>query len=402
MKVIIFANITYKPVIGGVENSLYYMSQSALEMGYEPIIYVSDISKSRNERLTLFEKNNRINIYRFKKIHTAKFLFFLDSLLTVYSAFIGFRRLKKKYGKNARIVARHHIMACAAILAGMKNVAYLVPSMVKGLNDRKRKGLSFKERFKEWLLININVSLDAWLQNVAFNRCKDCFVFSLNMKRQIEKSARRRMISVVKPGVDTNVFRFDPEVRWKSKIEQDFESTFIFLCLGRIIETKGFSDVISAYDRLSDEIKRKSKVLIVGDGPDKSRLLKIVKEKKLIDRILFFDATPYPYDFYKLSDCFMMTSRYEAFGQTLLEAMSCGLPIIGYKSDGANILTATNELVVDGQNGLLCTFNILELSNSMAIMCNKSNDELEKITSSNIDRIKYEFNWKKLIENIYA
>lgn len=175
-----------------------------------------------------------------------------------------------------------------------------------------------------------------------------------------------------------------------------------FLCLGRIIEAKGFSDVIWAYDNLPDEVKRKSKVLIVGDGPDKPRLVKIVKEKKLIDRILFFDATSYPYEFYNLSDCFMMTSRYEAFGQTLLEAMSCGLPVVGYKSDGNNILTATNELVIEGENGLLCAFDVLELSNSMATICNKSNDELEKFALSNIDRMKYEFNWERLIDDTYA
>ena len=402
MKVIIFANLTYKPIIGGVENSLHYMSQSALEMGYESVIYVSDLSKNKNERLPLFERNNRINIYRFRKIHTVNLLFFLDSVLAVYSAWIGYRQLKKKYGKNVRIVARHHIMVCAAILAGMENVAYLVPSMVKGLNDRRREGLSFKERFKEWLLINMNIRLDVWLQNIAFNRCVDCFAFSLNMKYQIGKLVRRRTISVVKPGVDTNVFKFDPENRWKSKIERGFENTFIFLCLGRIIEAKGFSDVILAYDNLPDEVKRKSKVLIVGDGPDKPRLVKIVKEKKLIDRILFFDAPSYPYEFYNLSDCFMMTSRYEAFGQTLLEAMSCGLPVVGYKSDGNNILTATNELVIEGENGLLCAFDVLELSNSMATICNKSNDELEKFALSNIDRMKYEFNWERLIDDTYA
>ncbi|GFZ39534.1 glycosyltransferase family 4 protein [Bacteroides nordii] len=402
MKVIIFANLTYKPIIGGVENSLHYMSQSALEMGYESVIYVSDLSKNKNERLPLFERNNRINIYRFRKIHTVNLFFFLDSVFAVYSAWIGYRQLKKKYGKNVRIVARHHIMVCAAILAGMENVAYLVPSMVKGLNDRRREGLSFKERFKEWLLINMNIRLDVWLQNIAFNRCADCFAFSLNMKSQIDKLVSRRTVSVVKPGVDTNVFKFDPENRWKCKIERGLENTFIFLCLGRIIEAKGFSDVIWAYDNLPDEVKRKSKVLIVGDGPDKPRLVKIVKEKKLIDRILFFDATSYPYEFYNLSDCFMMTSRYEAFGQTLLEAMSCGLPVVGYKSDGNNILTATNELVIEGENGLLCAFDVLELSNSMATICNKSNDELEKFALSNIDRMKYEFNWERLIDDTYA
>ena len=402
MKVIIFANLTYKPIIGGVENSLHYMSQSALEMGYESVIYVSDLSKNKNERLPLFERNNRINIYRFRKIHTVNLFFFLDSVFAVYSAWIGYRQLKKKYGKNVRIVARHHIMVCAAILAGMENVAYIVPSMVKGLNDRRREGLSFKERFKEWLLINMNIRLDVWLQNIAFNRCAGCFAFSLNMKSQIDKLVSRRTVSVVKPGVDTNVFKFDPENRWKSKIERGLENTFIFLCLGRIIEAKGFSDVIWAYDNLPDEVKRKSKVLIVGDGPDKPRLVKIVKEKKLIDRILFFDATSYPYEFYNLSDCFMMTSRYEAFGQTLLEAMSCGLPVVGYKSDGNNILTATNELVIEGENGLLCAFDVLELSNSMATICNKSNDELEKFALSNIDRMKYEFNWERLIDDTYA
>lgn len=403
MNLIVFTNLTYKPVVGGVENSFYYMSRSAFEMGYVPIIYVSDVSICEKDKLPLFEESDGVSIYRFRKIRIISFLFFLDPIITIYSAFWGFLRLKKKYGKNIRIIARHHIMACAALLAGMNNIAYLVPSMVKGLNDRKRKELSFRERLKEYLLLGINVRVNIWLQNLVFLKCKDCFVFSLNLKKQIERlSNRKEKIFVVKPGIDTMKFRFDQKTRLEGKRNKNFKDDFIFLCLGRVIEAKGFSDVILAYEKLPDLIKCRSKVLIVGEGIEKPRLIKMVLEKGLSHKILFFNSTSSPSEFYNLSDCFMMTSRYEAFGQTILEAMASGLPVIGYKPDGTHILTATDELVTNDQNGFLCSFDILELSRSMEKIYNKSSDELEMFALNNVNKVKNEFNWNKLIDDLYA
>lgn len=65
-------------------------------------------------------------------------------------------------------------------------------------------------------------------------------------------------------------------------------------------------------------------------------------------------------------DIFAFPSAYEGFGMALGEAMSMGLPAIGYKN-----CSAVNELIEDGQNGYLCEDGIDDLANKMALLMKK-------------------------------
>lgn len=395
-KTVIFANITYKPFYGGIENSFYYMSQSAVKKGYSAVIFVSDSSGNKNRRLKKRDKEGQVEIIRFRRIRAwGPFVPFVY----LFSSYIGFLSLKKQYTVNTPLIIRSHFLTYAAYLAGFKNIVYLVPSMVKGLDDRSdNKVVGFVAKLNN-IVLKANICMLSWLQNKAVEKCTRCCVFSANMKRQISNIVDGKNISIVKPGVETDVFRFDKQIRKARKKEYGMNN-FVFLCIGRIIEAKGFEDVIRAYEILPELVKSNSKILIVGDGPDKERLITIVKQRKLEQGVTFLTSTDNPSEIYNLSDCFMMTSRYEAFGQTILEAMASGLPVVGYKSDEKEIVTATEEIVKDGENGLLCNFDVVELSKSMEAIYNSSADELEKYAMNNVCKVNSDFSWNQLIDNL--
>lgn len=74
----------------------------------------------------------------------------------------------------------------------------------------------------------------------------------------------------------------------------------------------------------------------------------------------------------KSADIFAFPSAYEGFGLALAEAMSTGLPAVGFKS-----CSGVNELIVDGENGLLCDDGVEALA-----------EALDKLMSSKDLRVK--------------
>jgi L-malate glycosyltransferase len=85
----------------------------------------------------------------------------------------------------------------------------------------------------------------------------------------------------------------------------------------------------------------------VGDGEEKPSLQALAKECGVSDKVKFFGAVPHEHlgRYYGLADVFCLPSQNEGMSNTVLEAMSAGLPII------ATVTGGTEELVRDGENG---------------------------------------------------
>jgi len=399
---IIFAARYYKPCIGGVENSLYNMCKSALSMGIDAEIVATNIGLTRKDYLPLQELDGNITVSRFATTKLPKFLFFLSPLVILLDSYRGFKRIKSM-NKNALIIARTHCIAYAACLVGFDSVVYIVPSLIKGLSDRKDKSLNFKGRFKESLILYSTIYVNNWIQKKAIIKVDKCYVFSENMGKQIIElfgNAKSVKPMLIRPGVDSSRFFFDSLRKSEMRKKYNLKEEFIFLCLGRITETKGFSDVLNAFYLLPEYLRMKSRVLVVGDGTDSVNLRNIANNPKISENVVFFDATSCPEEFFVMADCFMMTSRYEAFGQTIIEAMASGLPIIAYEPDGTNIKTASNELIVDGVNGFFCQFNIQSLCNTMQKVINLSVHEYSKIQCTNIEEINKKHSWDSLVRTV--
>ncbi|MFA1508065.1 glycosyltransferase family 4 protein [Priestia aryabhattai] len=89
------------------------------------------------------------------------------------------------------------------------------------------------------------------------------------------------------------------------------------------------------------------KFVYVGDGPDFDDIHNYVKEKKLQDRIVLEGFQQSPIDFMSNFDIYLSTSLYEGLPYSIIEALSCGLPVV------ATNVTGNNELVTNNYNGYL-------------------------------------------------
>lgn len=125
----------------------------------------------------------------------------------------------------------------------------------------------------------------------------------------------------------------------------------VLLTLGRLDykeRYKGFDEVVEALPKLLP--KHPNLVyLIAGEGPDRPRLEAKVRRLNLEKQVIFSGFIPEnrKADYYRLADAFLMPSRGEGFGIVLLEAMACGIPVMGSKLDGSS------EALLHGKFGVL-------------------------------------------------
>ena len=153
---------------------------------------------------------------------------------------------------------------------------------------------------------------------------------------------------VISNGVDAN--RFQPvstELKRAAKKSFGWDTdTPVIGYVGRLdCQTKGVDDFIRVLAELPENIKG----LIVGDGPDRAELVALAQQYCLSDRIRFTGNLSEPYQAYCAMDVFCSTSHYEGFGLSVIEAMSCEIPVVGFVCEGGinEVLNETTGDVVD-------------------------------------------------------
>jgi glycosyltransferase involved in cell wall biosynthesis/LmbE family N-acetylglucosaminyl deacetylase len=107
---------------------------------------------------------------------------------------------------------------------------------------------------------------------------------------------------------------------------------------------------------------------LVGDGPERERLQQLAHELGIAASIEFHGFHVNPFGFVKGSDVFVHTSRFEGFGNVILEAMACALPVIATDCD-----FGPREIIQQGENGMLVPIgDTLQLSQCILRLCQDS------------------------------
>ncbi len=195
---------------------------------------------------------------------------------------------------------------------------------------------------------------------IALQFADRVFVFSNNMMTQALRvnSNVKNKITLTQPGVD--ISRFLPRDSNEHTRDCFLEAhglgshSILILCLGRLVKAKGFDMVIDALRYMPHQYK----CIVAGDGPERYSLEEKAKFHSVDDRVLFIGKVSSPEKIYPFCDVFAMTSKYEPFGQTILEAMSCDLPVVAF--DDSGITTATYEIC--GKNASYCSHDAKSLA----------------------------------------
>ncbi len=108
---------------------------------------------------------------------------------------------------------------------------------------------------------------------------------------------------------------------------------------------KRIMDVIEIFEKVSRGVP--SRLMMVGDGPDRSRAEAYCRERRLRDRVFFLGNVPNLEEIVGSSDLFLLPSEAESFGMAALEALASEVPVIATRAGGLP------EVVDDGETGYL-------------------------------------------------
>ncbi|MFC1824751.1 glycosyltransferase [Thermodesulfobacteriota bacterium] len=128
--------------------------------------------------------------------------------------------------------------------------------------------------------------------------------------------------------------------------DTNFKGKLKIISAGRLVKQKGFDILIKSIAKIKDQPIH---LTILGEGEEKDNLINLRDKYGLKDTISLpgFQKNPYPW--MRLSDVFVLSSRWEGFGHVIVEAMACGLPVIATKCP-----SGPDEIINDGMDGLLC------------------------------------------------
>lgn len=158
----------------------------------------------------------------------------------------------------------------------------------------------------------------------------------------------KEKISVIYNGVE-----FIPSKLTKEEARKKLGITGnVLFSWGRLVPWKGFRMLIKIMPRLT-EINSFFKLIIVGDGPDRALLEKMIRNMGLERKVLLpgRKSQSEVADYLAASDIFILNSGYEGFSHQILEAMTAGVPSI-VSSSGGN-----KEIIHQGENGFMVKYN---------------------------------------------
>jgi GalNAc-alpha-(1->4)-GalNAc-alpha-(1->3)-diNAcBac-PP-undecaprenol alpha-1,4-N-acetyl-D-galactosaminyltransferase len=117
--------------------------------------------------------------------------------------------------------------------------------------------------------------------------------------------------------------------------------------LGRLTHQKGFDILIRSFAALAGK-HLNWRLVIYGEGPDRSALEQLRAETGLVERISLPGLTRDSAGVLRQASLFALTSRFEGYPNALLEALACGLPVIATACPGG-----TGEILANGVHGML-------------------------------------------------
>lgn len=120
----------------------------------------------------------------------------------------------------------------------------------------------------------------------------------------------------------------------------------VIVACGRLTYQKNFSLLLNAFSKVIK--KHNAKLLILGEGEEKDKLIKLSHKLKIDDKVFFLGFQKNPFKYMAKADVFILSSLYEGFGNVLVEAMACGTPIVSTCCP-----SGPPEIITDEVNGLL-------------------------------------------------
>jgi glycosyltransferase involved in cell wall biosynthesis len=282
----------YFPYIGGVETHVMMISQWMKSQSIDLEILTTDPSG----KLPPISFVDGIKIHRFPSFAPAEAYYFSP----------GLHSFLRKHSNEYDVVHAHSYHSFPALYAALtKRSKFVFTPHYHGTGHtplRRLLHVPFKSLGKicfekaDWIICVSNFERNLVAKN--FNKTE-------------------QKITIIPNGIVANEFVVSSRGRLPVRK---------ILCVGRLERYKRIDCVINSIPYLSHDVQ----LQIVGSGPDKHRLPKLVNKLGLEDRVTFIEGLDRKELLQKFSDAsvFVLLSEHEAYGMTVMEALAAGTPCV--------------------------------------------------------------------------
>lgn len=301
MKRVLIFSLAYYPLVGGAEIAIREITDRLAEIEFDMVTLRFDRSLPR------FERIGNVNVYRIGGGlgYFSKILFIPDA-----AAFAVSMCRKHSYDAFWAMMTYMTLPIAIARLLGNRT-PYIIT-----LQD----GDPFEQVFNRFYIRPFK-PLFAW----GFKHASVVQTISNFLAGWAEKLGYKGRVEVIPNGVDTK--KFSIRNFQFSKKELGFEEADkILITTSRLVEKNGIEDVLDALVLLPEHVK----FLVLGTGPLEDHLKLKIENSKLEDRVKmlgFVDQEKIP-EYLHIADIFIRPSISEGMGNSFIEAMSAGVPVI--------------------------------------------------------------------------
>ncbi|MEB1806816.1 MAG: N-acetyl-alpha-D-glucosaminyl L-malate synthase BshA [Bacillaceae bacterium] len=153
---------------------------------------------------------------------------------------------------------------------------------------------------------------------------------------------------------------------------------------------KRVKDVILSFAKINEHLS--SKLLLIGDGPELTVACQLVKQLGIEEHVLFLGSQKDVAEILSISDLLLLLSEKESFGLVALEAMACGVPVIGTNIGGIP------EVIEDGKTGYICEVGDISTISDKAISLLTDEELHKRMSESAQERVIDHFSSKDIVD----
>lgn len=231
------------------------------------------------------------------------------------------------------------------------------------------------------------------LTSLAIDKSDAVTTVSKSLREDTKQTlTKTKDIDVIYNFVDTK--KFHPEISCNHFHPEAQGNEKILVHVSNFRRLKRVDDVVRVFHEVQKQIP--ARLFLIGEGECMSTVRALCMELGLCEKIEFLGIQDSTACILPRCDLFLMTSELESFGLAALEAMACGLPVVGTKAGGMP------EIIQNGKNGYLCDIGDISTLAEKSLTVLKGNTE--KFSKAAKDFAFKNFNMVKIgeqYENLY-